>query len=126
MLKRFAFFTAIIGAAFLFDIYFDDHPVELNQIENSSKEESATEKGIVYLFSSVNNSSVKTSVQKTPTRKLYEQKHNKNLQNYHQVRNYQLLKAESKLPKRPLIFSYHHLTFRHFFYTFPDDDPFIS
>lgn len=126
VLTRLAVFVALTAGALLFDIYFDNHPVELEQIEAGSEKKPVAEHGVVYLFNPVNASSVKTTVQKTPTRKLFDQTHNKNLQKYHQLRNYQVLKAEANLPRKSLVLSYHHLTFRHCFFTFPDDDPFIS
>lgn len=121
---RLGVFTALIVAAVLFDHYFESHPVELEKMETGASRHSADHS--IYLFNSANSFSAKTSVLKNFSRKLFEQSHNKLLQKCHQLRNYQVLKADSGKPANPLIFSYHHLTFRHYYFTFPDDDPYIA
>ena len=123
-LAKIAVFAALIAVAVLFDEYFENHPVIMDEMEETA--DASTEFGVVYLFNPVNSCSAKTSFQKTPSRKLFEHSHNKHIQQYHQVRNYQVLKAESKKPHTPLIFSYHLLIFRHYYFTFPDDDPLLS
>lgn len=123
-LAKIAVFAALIAVAVLFDEYFENHPVEMDVMEETA--DTSTEFGVVYLFNPVNSCGANTSFQKPPSRKLFEHSHNKHIQQYHQVRNYQVLKAESKKPHTPLIFSYHHLTFRHYYFTFPDDDPLLS
>jgi len=124
-IARLAVFTALILAAILFDHYFESHPVELEKMETGESRHSA-DHSFIYLFNSANSFSAKTSVLKNPSRKLFEQSHNKLLQKCHQLRNYQVFKAESGKDANPLIFSYHHLTFRHYYFTFPDDDPYIA
>lgn len=124
-IARLAVFAALIVAAVLFDHYFESHPVELNQVENETPQNTA-EHSYIYLFNSAGTFSAKTSVLKNPSRKLFEQSHNKHLQEFHRLRNYQVLKSDAEKPGNPLIFSYHHLTFRHYYFTFPDDDPLIA
>jgi hypothetical protein len=122
---RLAIFSALIITAFLFDHYFENHPVDLNQVETGASQES-TEHSFIYLFNSTNSFSAKTSGFKNPSRKLFAQMHNKLIQQFHHKRNYQVFKADMGKPKQPLIFSYHHLTFRHYYFTFPDDDPLVA
>jgi hypothetical protein len=122
---RLAVFTALIFAAVLFDHYFENHPVELEKMEADTGRHSADHR-VIYLFNSASSFSAKTPVFKNSSRKLFEQTHNKHLRHYHQLRNYQVLKADCEKPANPLIFSYHHLTFRHYYFTFPDDDPHIA
>lgn len=122
---RLAVFTALIVAAVLFDHYFENHPVELNQVETGTSRQSAGH-SFIYLFNSSNSFSAKTPVFRNYSRKLFVQTHNKLIQKFHQLRNYQVLKADMEKPQTPLIFSYHHLTFRHYYFTFPDDDPSIA
>jgi hypothetical protein len=123
-LAKIAVFAALVAVAVIFDAYFESHPVEMNEMEETA--DTSTKFGVVYLYNPVNSCSAKTSLQKTPSRKLFEHSHNKHIQQYHQVRNYQVLKAESKRPNTPLIFLYHHLTFNHYYFSFPDDDPLLS
>jgi len=122
---RLAVFAALIAAAVLFDHYFENHPVELEKMEAGTRQNTA-EHSFIYLYNPAGTFGAKTSALKNPSRKLFEQSHNKHLQEFHQLRNYQVLKADMKKPKNPLIFSYHHLTFRHYYFTFPDDDPLVA
>jgi hypothetical protein len=124
-LVRFAFFAALIGAAFFFDLYFENHPVELEEIENVTEQNSG-EYRIVCLFNFVNASSAKIPIFKVPSGKLWEQSHNKLIQKYHEARNYQVLKTEAITPRKPFILSCHHLTFRHNSSLSPGDDPLSS
>lgn len=124
VLAKIAVFAALVGIAVLFDAYFENHPVEMDEIEKTA--DNSTEYGVVYLYNPVNTCSTKSSFNKTPSRKLFELTHNKHIQQYHQLRNYQVLKAEREQPAVPLVFSHHHLIFRHYHFTFPDDDPLIS
>lgn len=125
VLTRLAIFVALIAAAVIFDHYFENHPVELDKVETGASQQSA-EHSFIYIFNSANLLNAKTSGFKNPSRKLFAHSHNKLLQKFHQLRNYQVLKVDMEKPKNPLIFSYHHLTFRHYYFTFPDDDPLVS
>jgi len=122
---RLAVFAVLILAAVLFDHYFETHPVELEKVDAAASQHSA-EHSFIYLFNSANSFNANTSVLKNPSRKLFVQSHNKLVQKYHQSMDYQVLKADLRKPKNPLIFSYHHLTFRHYYFTFPDDDPLVA
>ena len=125
IIVRLAVFTALIVAAVLFDHYFENHPVEFNQVETGASQQSAGHR-FIYLFNSANSFSAKTPGFRNYSRKLFAQTHNKLIQKFHQLRNYQVLKADMEKPQTPLIFSYHHLTFRHYYFTFPDDDPALA
>lgn len=126
LIIRLVLFAIAIGFASLLDSYLERNPVQIKQIDTGSNH-SANEHGTIYLFTQANYTvNAKTSVQKAPSRKLYEQSHNKFLQKYHQLRNYQVLKADEKTHKVTLFLSYHYLVFRNYFYTVPDYDPLLS
>ncbi|MEE4287408.1 MAG: hypothetical protein V2I31_14745 [Mariniphaga sp.] len=122
---QFLFFTAITGIAFLFDEYFENHPGTLNELQTQN-EASTGDHGTIYLFTQSINLGAKTSAQKTSDRKLFQILHNKFVQKCHQLRNHQVLKTEPEVLKQPLFLSYHHLIFRHYYFTHPDNDPLIS
>ena len=120
-----ALFLAIIGAAVLLDVYFENSPAEFVKIHTESEKET-TEPGGIYLISQSSFVSLKISIQKTSYRKLQVKSHAKFLRKYHHLRNYQVLKAELKKQTKPLILSYHYLVFQNYFFTDPDKDPLIS
>ena len=122
---RLALFAAVIGVATLFDIYFESNQNELDKIQTDSKQ-SANEHGTIYLFNQANSFNAKTSFQKTTGRKLFVHSHDKYLQKHHQLRNFQVLKAEIQTQTSPLILSYHYLVFKNYFFTVPDDELMIS
>lgn len=124
---RLMVFIIAFGLASILDIYLEKNPVRLCEMEdNSDKPEE--EHGVIYLVTQGSTSlNAKTSVQKTPDRKLYQQLHDKFLQNYHQLRNYQVLKAEAKNQKILSVSTCHFIVFRDYSCFFPDDDvPLIS
>lgn len=120
-----ALFVAVIGLATLFDIYFDKNELESAEIESSHPKD---EKGpdTILLISQTANFGAKTFEQKTFTRKVYIKSHDKFMQKYYQLRNYQVLKAEVQSQTTPLINSYHYLAFKNYFFSDPDDVPLIS
>jgi len=123
---RLVLFTALVVVASLLDNYLENNSVQITQDQTNSNH-SASEHGTIYLFSQANYTfNAKPSVQKAPLRKLFEQSHDKFLQKYHQLRNFQVLKADAKTHKIPLFLSYHYLMFRNYYYTVPDDDPLLS
>ncbi len=126
LILRLVLFAAVLGFASLLDTYFEKNPVQIDK-PDTSPNHSASEHGTIYLFTQANYTfNAKPSIQKTPSRKLFEQSHDKFLQKYHQMRNYQELKADAKTHKVPLFLSYHYLVFRNYFYTVPDDEPLLS
>ncbi len=114
-------FAALIGLAIFFDNYFEENPVDLDELTNESSQPSA-ENGTIYLFSQNSSTTAKTSEQKAPDRKNFQQSHNKLLQKYHQLRNYQVLKEEAKIKNMPLILTCYFLIFRSYHFTLPDGD----
>lgn len=122
---RLALFMAVIGLASLFDIYFENDKVEIVEIEAGSSE-SEKEKDSILLISQSTNFGAKTSENKTWVRKLQVKSHDKFIQKYYQIRNYQVLKAEVQTQTTPLINSYHYLAFKNYFYSIPDDVPLNS
>ncbi len=122
---RTAFFVAIIGVATIFDIYFENNPEKLKVIQTESTD-NTSEQSVIYFVAQINTFDVKTSNQKNPIRKLQVQSHDKFIQKYHQLRNFQVLKAEVQTQTSPLILSYHYLVFENYFFSSPDDEPLIS
>ncbi len=120
-MAQLALFIAIIGAAVLLDVYFEKNPAELKNMQ-AENEQQAKETGGIYFIAQTGSTSVKTSAQKTSLRKLQVQSHDKFLRKYHQVRNYQVLKAEVQPQTTPIILSYHYLVFLNYFFTQPDED----
>ncbi len=117
-----ALFGAIIGVAFLFDSYLDKNPAELDTIQAESGEQQSHEPGDVYLIAQSSTITLKTAGEKSFQRKLQVHLHDKFLQKYHQIRNYQILKAEHSTQTAPIIQSYHYLVFQNYFYTQPGED----
>jgi flagellar basal body-associated protein FliL len=122
---RLALFVAVIGLASLFDIYFDDKHVEIEETEANSPEDEK-EQGTILLISQSTNLGAKTSVNKTVVRTIQLKSHDKYIQKYYQLRNYQVLRAEVQNQTAPLINSYHYLAFKNYFYSVPDDVPINS
>ncbi len=125
MLMRLALFVAVIGMASLFDIYFDDNKVKPEETETGSAKEEKRQERIV-LISQITNFDLKTQIQKTVVRKLQVKAHDKFIQKYYQLRNYQVLKAEVQKQTTPLINTYHYLSFKNYFFSVPDDIPLNS
>jgi hypothetical protein len=125
LLVRVLVFAALTAVAVLFDLYFEKHPAALEELQTGPENE-ACDHGAIYLFSQSSSFGVKSSAQKTLGRKLFDDAHDKLLQKCHQLRHHQALKAETAVPLKPLFLSYHHLIFRHYYLTFPDDDPPVS
>lgn len=124
---RLMVFIIAFGLASILDVYLEKHPVQLCKMEENSEKPDG-EQGVIYMVSpGANSLSAKTSVQKTPDRKLFQQSHDKFLQNYHQLRNYQVLKADAKNQKILSVSTCHFIVFRDYSCFFPDDDdPLIS
>lgn len=124
MLKL-ALFAVVIGIATLFDIYFDDKHVEIQETEANSPDDEK-EQDTILLISQSSNLGAKTSVSKTVVRKLQLKSQDKFIQKYYQLRNFQVLKAEVQTQTTPLISSYHFLAFKNYFYSIPEDVPLNS
>jgi len=125
LLLRLAFFVAVIGVATLFDVYFENNPEKLKEIQTESADNTGGQ-SIVYFVNQTNTFDVKTSSQKDAGRKLQVKSHDKFIQKYHQLRNFQVLKAEVQTQTSPLILSYHYLVFKNYFFSAPDDEPLNS
>lgn len=122
---KLALFVAVIGLATLFDHYFDKNTAEAKEIENSASKENQDQKSLIFISQSP-NIVVKTTVEKTISRKLQLKSQDKFIQKYYQLRNYQVLKAEVQTQTTPLISTYHYLAFKNYFYSVPDDIPLNS
>ena len=125
MLMRLALFVAVIGMASLFDIYFEDSKVKPKETETGASNDEKKQEKIVLISQSA-NFDVKTQIQKTVVRKLQVKLHDKFIQKYYQLRNYQVLKAEVQTQTTPLINTYHYLSFKNYFFSVPDDIPLHS
>ena len=122
---RLALFMAVIGLASFFDIYFENDRVEIEETEAGSSD-GEKEQDSILLISQSTNYGAKTSEYKIFVRKLQAKSHDKFIQKYYQIRNYQVLKAEVQTQTTPLINSYHYLAFKNYFYSIPDDVPLNS
>jgi len=109
----------------MFDIYFSDTQVKPEETETGSTREEKRQEKIV-LISQATNFDLKTPVQKSVVRKLQLKSHDKYIQKYYQLRNYQVLKAEVQTQTTSLINTYHYLAFKNYFYSIPDDIPLNS
>ena len=125
MVVRLALFATVIGIAALFDIYFDNNRAELKEIETSAPEDEKGQ-GSILLINQTINSGAKVSAGKTIVRNPQLKSHDKLVQKYYQLRNYQVLKAEAQTQTTPLINSYHYLVFKNYFYSVPEDNPLNS
>jgi len=125
LLTRLAIFTALVIAAIFFDVYFENDSLGVNQIE-TSQEENQNTPGNIYLFAQSNTINAKSSVQKIQFRRIQLKSHDKLIQRYHQLRNYQVLKAEVETDTTPIITSYHYLVFQQHFFSSLKDEPLIS
>lgn len=122
MILKLALFVAVIGVATLFDAYFDKNSTEFDKLETKS-ESNSSNYSPAYLVIQSNSFGEKAFAQKTLGRKLFSHSHTKFLQKYHQLRNFQVLKAEIQTQTTPIISSYHYLVFKQYFFTLPDDKP---
>lgn len=125
LLLHLAFFVAIISVASLFDIYFENNPEKLVEMQAGSADDPGVQDRI-YFVSQVNTVDAKTSFQKSIGRRLQVELNTRFVQKYYQLRNYQILKEKVQKQTAPLIFSYHYLVFRNYFFTVPDDEPLVS
>lgn len=121
---RLAVFAGLIAVAALLDIYFENSGVQLAGVEKSA-DSNTGEKGSVQLYSQTVDLGGKIQVLKVVQRKIQPKSHDKLLQQFHQHRNYQVLKAEVQTQTAPLILTYHYLAFRNYVYISPDDFPSI-
>ena len=122
---RLAIFVAVIGVATLFDVYFENNSETLKEIEAESTNNTNSQSKI-YFVSQTNSFDLKASAEKDAGRKTPFKSHDKFIRKYHQLRNFQVLKAEVKTQTTPLILAYHYLAFRNYFFTHPDDEPPVS
>lgn len=118
---RLLLFGAIIGAAALFDYFFDDEMTVLEEFEKGDNKTEA--QNTVYLINQVNTGGIKTSVKLSSEKNPQIKSHDKLLRKYYQLRNYQVLKAEVQTQTDPIINVYHYLAFKNHFFTDPGDDP---
>lgn len=122
---RLAVFAGLIAVAAIFDVYFENSGVQLTGVEKSA-DSNTGEKGSVQLYSQTIDFSGKIQVLKVIQRKIHPKSQDKLLQQFHQHRNYQVLKAEVHTQTAPLILTYHYLAFRNYVYISPDDFPSIA
>ena len=119
---RLLLFAVLTGLAVAMDFYFEKHPVALEELNPGGEEEESCDHATIYLFSQVNHASAKLPMQRVSGRKYQDQGHVRLLQKCHQLRNHLVLKLETEIALRPLVLSYHHLIFGHYYFNYPDDD----
>jgi len=108
--------------ATLFDIYFDRNKVKVAETGTGSTKDGKKQETILLISQSI-NLDLKTPAQKIIDKKLQIKSHDKFIQKYYQLRNFQVLKAELQTQTAPLINSYHYLVFKNYFFSVPDDIP---
>ena len=81
LVLRLAIFIAIIGAATLFDVYFDSNLDQFEDI-NSESQQGSTKGGKMFFVNQVSTVNAKTSFQKNTHRKLQVKSHDKFIQKY--------------------------------------------
>jgi hypothetical protein len=106
-------------------VYFEKDSFAVNQTETNQEDNKNTPANI-YFFAQSNPLNAKSSSQKIQTRKIQFDSNKKFIQKYHQLRNYQVLKAEDETGTAPIISLYSFLVFQQHFFTNPDDDSLIS
>ncbi len=122
---RLAVFAVIIGIAFVFDIFNKKNNFDfVTKQNNSSKEEKSKDSNV--LLSQSADFMAKIPASKSINRKIQVKQHDRYIQKYYQLRNYQALKAGVQNQTAPLINSYHYLAFKMHFFAVPDDVPLIS
>lgn len=126
LMVRFLFFTALTCIAFALDSYFEKHPVALEEMNPGNGKEERSGHGIICLFTQAGSFNAKTPAQRVSSRKFQDQAHIRHIQQCHQLRNHLVLKAETEVTYIPLFLSYHHLIFRHYYFSYPDDDVSLS
>lgn len=122
-LLKLIIFTAFLGFTFILDSYLERESVEI--IGGNTQKSHTKEPGIVCFFQSTTTFSAKIVTQKISARKFLQHSHNKLIQKYHQLRNYQLLKCKAENFKKPVILTYHFLGLRNYFRSSSDDVSFI-
>lgn len=121
LLVRLAVFLTLTGTALVLDAYFEKNPADIDRIQTQADEHNP-EQGEVYILAQGSPFSLKTSVQKTPSRKIHVEKHTRFLRDYYSNRNNHVLKDEVIKQTTPLIASYHFLVFQTHLFS-PDEDP---
>jgi hypothetical protein len=121
------FFTLIAAAAVMFDFYFEKHPgaLPLDELQDENKN-TPEDHGTIYLISQANNFNAKTPVQRAPSRRLFDEAHDKFLQQCHQLQNLQALKGKIIIPKKQQYIPLHFLIHSHRYTLHPDDDPYLA
>jgi len=120
-----ALFLAVIGAAALFDMYSNTNNIKIGGVENGTSKQANDDASVLFFSQSI-DLGVKIPVLKTIPRNLQIKTHDKFIQKYHQLRNYQVLKAEMQTQTTPIIFTYHYLVFRKHFFSDLGDEPYIA
>lgn len=124
LLKLFVL-AVLLCFAFVLDNYLEKESVEITG-KNTQKNRDTEEPCAVYFFvQSTTTSGAKILAQKTSMRKFLQKSHDKFIQKYHQLRNYQLLKCEAENLKEPLILTFHSMGFRNYLHGLSDDVPLI-
>lgn len=121
MALKLALFVAVIASASLFDYFFDDDLSALDTMETEAGKHS-TDQNTVYLINQVNTIAIKSNVKPATDRKFHVRSHDRLIQKYHQIRNYQVFKAEISAQTSPIISTYHYLAFKNYYFSDPDDD----
>ncbi len=122
VLLKLAAFLLVVGTTVIMDIYFEKHPVMIDETEAESSQNDCSG-NIICFCNPFNSLSAKISLQKIPYRILYEQSHDRLVQKYHQQHDFRILKTEYKKTFNPSSFSFLQLKAGHYFFKFAKEDP---
>jgi hypothetical protein len=116
---KFVIFAALMGISIFFDIYFEKHPLHIDEVKT---EQNMRNHRTFDLYNQVNSISVKMSVQSTAARTFFDKSHSKFLNNCNPG-YIKLLQNEKEEDNISVNLSGLQLIFGHYFHLFPDDDP---
>jgi len=122
---RLLLLLGLTAITFTLDLYFENHPLYLEEFNTGNSEDESGNHTTIYLFSQSSNIFVKSVVQKSTCRKFADQEHTRLLQKCHQLRNFLALKIKIKVTPNPLFLTYYHLIFRQYYFACPDDETFF-
>ncbi|TKG94717.1 hypothetical protein EYV94_12300 [Puteibacter caeruleilacunae] len=118
---RTVLFIAVIGAAFVFDMCRSEQFTSEDQEQAQIPMSNSADTDAFMIYSSVNTLNLKYSSSKTSIRKLYLRTQDRFLQQHHNIKIYDVLKAKMKIKQMPVILSFHFLDTIRYHFSSPDD-----
>jgi len=122
---RLCLLIALIGSAAVFDMYRASHQKLTNQ-SNKNPAQNDNYTGKMYFCNPVNTYNLKPPAGEFTARLNFATGQDKFLVRHHNLRTFQLMKAESLHGFLPVVCSFHSLPFNRVLYASPDDIPPLS